>query len=132
MQSLFDSVREACGPGIWSRGIELDMDGFRMVAAEFTGNQAALRDEADRLRDQLGTGVVVLATRDGDSVRLVATVSKDIAGKKAHAGNLVRELTKMLGGKGGGRPDMAQGGGKNAAALPDALERAYALVAGTE
>ena len=87
-----------------------------------------LRDEADRLRDTLGTGVVVLGSREGGAVKLVVAVSKDIAGSKVHAGNLIREIAGMVGGGGGGRPDLAQAGGKNPDALPGALEAVYGLL----
>jgi alanyl-tRNA synthetase len=103
---------------------------FKMLAAELAGPAASLREEADRLRDQLGSSVVVLGTRADGQVSIVATVSKDLAGKSVHAGKLVKDLAAMLGGNGGGRPDMAQGGGKNADALPAALEKAYEIVAG--
>ncbi len=104
--------------------------GFRMISAELAGNAASLREEADRLRDQLGSSVVVLGTRADGQVAIVATVSKDLAGKSVHAGKLVKDLAAIVGGNGGGRPDMAQGGGKNADALPAALEKAYEIVAG--
>ncbi len=106
-----------------------EIGGIKVLAAELSGDAATLREEADRLRDTLGTAVVVLAARDAEGVKLVATASKDIAGKKVHAGKLVQKLATALGGGGGGRPDMAQAGGKHAAALPEALESVYAYVA---
>ncbi|MCB9777844.1 MAG: alanine--tRNA ligase [Alphaproteobacteria bacterium] len=105
-----------------------EIDGVRVVSAEFAGDPKGLRDEADRLRDSLGTSVVVLGSRAGGKVQLIVAVSKDLAGKRAHAGNLIRELAQMVGGGGGGRPDMAQAGGKDPDALPAALEQAYSLV----
>jgi alanyl-tRNA synthetase len=104
------------------------MDGFKVLAAELDADPKTLREEADRLREQLGTGVVVLGSRHGGAVKLVVTVSKDIAGKKVHAGDLIREVAKMVGGGGGGRPDMAQAGGKDPDALPAALQKVYELV----
>ena len=106
-----------------------EVDGFKVVAAEFSGDPAALRDEADRLRDKLGSGVVVLGSTAGGSVKIVAAVTKDLAGKRVHAGNLVRSVAQLVGGGGGGRPDMAQAGGKDAEALPGALEKVFELVA---
>jgi len=91
-----------------------------VIAAEFHGDMNAMREEADRLRNQLGSGVVVLASSTQGAKILVAT-TKDLAGKTVHAGNMVRALAKHIGGGGGGRPDMAQAGGKNPAGIPNAL-----------
>jgi alanyl-tRNA synthetase len=106
-----------------------EIGGIKVLAAEIdNGDAAALREEADRLRDQLGTAVVVLGSREGGAVKLVAVVSKDIAGKRAHAGNIVKKVASLVGGTGGGRPDMAQAGGTDAEALPGALASVYDLV----
>jgi alanyl-tRNA synthetase len=103
--------------------------GIQVLAAELSVDAATLRDEADRLRDSLGSSVVVLGSRMDDSVKLVATVSKDLAGTQVHAGKLIKQVAKLVGGGGGGRPDMAQAGGRHPDALPDALEAVYGLVA---
>ncbi|MGB0639185.1 MAG: alanine--tRNA ligase [Myxococcota bacterium] len=105
-----------------------EIDGFLVLSAEISADAKTLREEADRLRDSMGTGVVVLGSREENSVKLVVAVSKDIAGKKVHAGNLIRTVAGMVGGGGGGRPDMAQAGGKDPSALPAALEAVYDLV----
>jgi len=97
-----------------------EIDGLKVIAAEFNGDMNAMREEADRLRSQLGSGVVVLASSTQGAKILVA-VTKDLAGKTVHAGNMVRTLAKHIGGGGGGRPDMAQAGGKNPAGIPNAL-----------
>ena len=97
-----------------------EIDGLKVIAAEFNGDMNAMREEADRLRNQLDSGVVVLASSTQGAKILVA-VTKDLAGKKVHAGNMVRSLAKHIGGGGGGRPDMAQAGGKNPAGIPTAL-----------
>ncbi len=95
----------------------------RYLAAEIPGQDAAaLRDTADRLRDKLGSGVVLLASRDTDKVMLVCVVSKDLAGKFP-AGEIIRRLAPLVGGKGGGRPDMAQAGGKDPSGLPALLSK---------
>jgi len=87
----------------------------------------AMRELADKLRDKLGSGIVVLGgDKDGKALILVA-VTKDLVGR-FKAGDLVRELAKEVGGSGGGKPDMAQAGGPDAANLPRALERVYELV----
>lgn len=80
----------------------------------------ALRDSADKFKNKLGKCVVLLASVDGEKISLIAGVSKDLTGQ-LKAGDLMREIASQVDGKGGGRPDMAQGGGTNPAALPDAL-----------
>lgn len=102
-----------------------DIGGIKVIASTFDGD---LKEQADRLRDQLGTGVVVLGRDGGKSVQLVAAVTKDLAGKKVHAGKIIGAIAPVVGGKGGGRPDMAQGGGKDASQLGAALEKAYEAV----
>ena len=86
-----------------------------------------LRGHADLLLDKLGSGVVVLGARGGGKASLLVKVSKDLTGRLS-AGDLVKELAPIVGGRGGGRPEMAQAGGKDPGALPDAIERSYALV----
>jgi len=98
-----------------------DIGGVKVLAAEVEGD---LKDQADRLRDQLGSAFIVLAGRKGPKVLLVVAATKDLAGR-VHAGNLVREIAPMVGGGGGGRPDMAQAGGKNPDGIPAALQRAW-------
>ena len=95
---------------------------------EMNADGNTMRNEAERLRDTLGTAVVVLGSRESGSVKLVVMVSKDIAGKRVHAGKLIKAVAEMVGGGGGGRPDMAQAGGKNPDALPDALSKVYELI----
>ncbi|MED5370027.1 MAG: alanine--tRNA ligase [Myxococcota bacterium] len=106
-----------------------EIDGIKVLAAELPADVDTLRKEADRLRDKLGTALVVLATRQG-GVKIIAAATKDVAGKRVHAGNIVREVAKAVGGGGGGRPDMAQAGGKDPEKLPEALELVYTLVKG--
>ena len=77
-----------------------EVEGVRVLAAEFDGD---LREQADRLRDQLGTGVVVLAARRGPKVQLLAAATKDIAGSKVHAGKLIQVLAPPR-GRTRGRP----------------------------
>jgi len=87
-----------------------------------------LRDTLDQLKNKLGSGVVVLLTAQDDKGSLIAGVTKDLTGQ-VKAGDLVRELASRLGGKGGGRPDMAQGGGTDVSAVPAALQAVPELVA---
>ena len=105
-----------------------EIDGISVLSAELPGDANTLRDQADRLRNQLGSGVVVLGSRENGNVILVAAATKDLLSKGIHAGNIVREVAKVVGGGGGGRPDMAQAGGRLPDALPDALEKVYDLV----
>ena len=70
----------------------------------------------------------MLGSRDNGAVILVAATTKDLIGKGVHAGNIIRDIAKLVGGGGGGRPDMAQAGGRNPDALPEALEHVYTLV----
>ena len=106
-----------------------DVQGISVLAAKLDGIESkALRDTLDQLKNKLGSGVVVLMAAQGDKVSLIAGVTKDLTGR-IKAGDLVRELASRLGGKGGGRPDMAQGGGTDVSAVPAALEAVPELVA---
>jgi alanyl-tRNA synthetase len=105
-----------------------EINGVSVLSAELSGDANTLRDQADSLRKKLGSGVVVLGSRENGNVILVAAATKDLVSKGIHAGNIVREVAKIVGGGGGGRPDMAQAGGRNPDALPDALEKVYELV----
>jgi alanyl-tRNA synthetase len=72
--------------------------------------------------------VIVLGSTENGRVALISAVTKDLAGKKIHAGKLVGAVAEAVGGKGGGRPDLAEAGGKDSDALPAALEAVYELV----
>jgi alanyl-tRNA synthetase len=87
----------------------------------------ALRDTLDQLKNKLKTAVVVLASVDGDKVQLAAGVTADTLGK-VKAGELVNFVAQQVGGKGGGKPDMAMAGGTNPAALPAAMASVQAWV----
>ena len=80
-----------------------------------------------RSGDQLGTSLVVLVAKHGDKVQLLAAASKDIAGKRVHAGKVIEAVAPLVGGRGGGRPDLAQAGGSNPAGVSAAIERVYTL-----
>jgi alanyl-tRNA synthetase len=99
--------------------------GVTVLIAKVDGD---LREQADRLRDQLGSSVLVLASEADGKVQLLVAATKDVAGARFHAGKVIGELAPMVGGRGGGRPDLAQAGGADVAGLPAALERAEALV----
>ncbi len=99
----------------------VDVDGIKVLAVNMEGVDAkSLRDAADQFKNKLGTAVIMLAAVDGEKISLVASVTKD-ATDRVKAGDLMRHVATQLGGKGGGRPDMAQGGGSDVAALPATL-----------
>ena len=98
--------------------------GIKVLAAAIDVDDAKiLRDTGDQLRDRLGSGVIVLAGTGGAEVKLIAMVTKDLV-DRVQAGKLLGEIATQLGGRAGGKPEMAQGGGKDAAAVPAALEAA--------
>ncbi|MCU1274975.1 MAG: alanyl-tRNA synthetase, partial [Bryobacterales bacterium] len=100
----------------------------RILAARLDGmDRQQLRALADSLRNKWKTAVVVLASAEDSTVSIISAVTKDLTAK-VHAGKLVGAVAQAVGGKGGGRPDMAEGGGKNPDALPAALEQVYADV----
>ncbi len=115
------------------RGEELvsqavEVNGIKVLAATLDGaDPKLLRETVDRLKEKLGSSVVVLSSVDGDKVRLVAGVSRDQTGQ-VKAGEIIGEVAAMVGGRGGGRPDMAQAGGNDPAALPGALAAVADLV----
>jgi alanyl-tRNA synthetase len=105
----------------------VEVAGVQVIAAEVEADAKVLREQADRLMEKLGSGVVVLAARDERSARIVVKVSRDLT-DRFHAGKIVAQLAADVGGKGGGRPDMAQAGGKAPDGLPAALERVASIL----
>jgi alanyl-tRNA synthetase len=104
------------------------IEGIHVVAEELDGVDAqALRNAVDRLKDRLGTAVIVLASVDSGKVRLAAGVSNDLVAR-IQAGNLVNFVAQQVGGKGGGRPDFAQAGGSKPEKLASALSSVPAWV----
>jgi alanyl-tRNA synthetase len=100
----------------------------RILAARVDGmDRQQLRALADSLRNKWKTAVVVLASAEDSNIAIISAVTKDLT-SKVHAGKLVGAVAQAVGGKGGGRPDMAEGGGKDPRALPAALEHVYAEV----
>ena len=98
------------------------MNGARVLAASLDGaDPKSLRDTVDQLKNKLGSGVILLAAVDGDRIALTAGVTSDLT-DRLKAGDLMKEFAGRLGGKGGGRPDMAQGGGSDIGALADTLK----------
>jgi alanyl-tRNA synthetase len=102
--------------------------GVKVVAAEVSGtDKESLRQLVDSLRQKLGSGVVALGTVEDGKVALIAGVTKDLTAK-VHAGKLIQALAKMVGGSGGGRPDLAEAGGKDTSALKSTLGTIPALL----
>ena len=98
-----------------------EINGVKVLVAIVEGlDSKSLRDTTDQLKNKLGTAVVLLATVDGDKVSLVAGVTKDLT-DRVKAGELVKEIAQKVGGKGGGRPDMAMAGGNSPDQLPEAI-----------
>ncbi|UTE74272.1 alanine--tRNA ligase [Rossellomorea marisflavi] len=96
------------------------VDGVNVLTAKVGGGD--LRNMMDDLKQKLSSGVIVLASANGDKVNIIAGVTNDLVKEGYHAGKLVKEVATRCGGGGGGRPDMAQAGGKDASKLDDALQ----------
>ena len=114
---VMDQVKEVKGVKLLATAVEgVDMNG--------------LRDLGDQLKDKLGEGVIVIASNADDKVNLIAMATDGAMAKGAHAGNLIKGIAGLVGGGGGGRPNMAQAGGKNPAGIPDAIAKAEEVLAG--
>jgi alanyl-tRNA synthetase len=119
IDQLKTRIAQSASAGLEARASE--KNGVRYVAAQVDGlDRQQMRMLADGLRNKWKSGVVVLASVEDSGVAIVAAVTKDLT-SKVQAGKLVGTLALAMGGKGGGRPDMAEGGGKDASALPQAL-----------
>ena len=107
-----------------------EVKGVKLLAVSLTDvDMNGLRDLGDQLKEKLGEGVVVLASVAGGKVSLLAMVTDQAQKAGAHAGNLIKGMAAIVGGGGGGRPNMAQAGGKNPAKVPEALEAAADILA---
>ncbi len=105
-----------------------EVNGAKIVVGEMpAGPEEALRTQLDRLRQKAGSAVVVIGWTDDGKVGLMAAATDDLVKKGAHAGKLVGEAAKVVGGKGGGRPNLAQAGGKEPGKLAEALQLARKL-----
>ncbi|CEK30934.1 alanyl-tRNA ligase [[Clostridium] sordellii] len=104
---------------------KVDINGVKIVTSKFEDmDMDTLRNTADTLRDKLSSGVVVLANVAGGKINFVATATKDVVEKGVHAGNIVKEVAQIAGGKGGGRPNMAQAGAPDVNKVDEALNHA--------
>ena len=107
---VMDRVKEVNGVKLLATAVEdVDMNG--------------LRELGDQLKEKLGHGVIVIASSSNGKVNLVAMATEEAMAKGAHAGNLIKGIAALVGGGGGGRPNMAQAGGKNPAGIPDAIAK---------
>ncbi len=107
-----------------------EVNGVKVLACEVeAADMNSLRDMSDMFRDKLGSGVVVLGAKSDSGVNLIVAATKDLTKQGIHAGNMIKEIAKVTGGGGGGRPDMAQAGGKDYSKLAEALALTEGLVA---
>ena len=90
----------------------------------------AMRNLGDSFKEKLDNAVIVLASANGDKVNLIAMASDEAVKKGAHAGNMIKKIAALVGGGGGGRPNMAQAGGRNPEGIDAALEEAKAVLEG--
>jgi alanyl-tRNA synthetase len=105
-----------------------EIKGVKVLAANVPGvDREGLRQMVDNLRQKLGSGVVVLLSVDDGKVSLITGVTKDLT-PKIHAGKIVQELAKLVGGSGGGRPDLAEAGGKDTSGIERAVSSVYPLL----
>ena len=134
VKALEKEIAQLKGKLASSQGDELvnqavDVNGLKVLAATLQGADAkTLRETMDKLKDKLKTAAIVLAAVEGDKVQLAAGVTKDAIGK-VKAGELVNFVAQQVGGKGGGKPDMAMAGGTDASGLPKALQSVQGWVA---
>jgi len=105
-----------------------DINGIKSLAKRIDGlEQKELRDFGDKLRDKLGSGIIALGSVKDGKVSLIVMVSKDLTAKY-HAGKIIKDMAAILGGTGGGKPDMAQSGGKDPGKLDAALDALYTII----
>lgn len=120
IEALQSKLASSQGSDLASQAEEIN--GVKLLVAKLEGVEAkALREIQDQLKNKLGSSIVVLGIAEDEKVSVIVGVSKDLTGK-VKAGELVNMVASQVGGKGGGRPDMAQAGGKDPAALPAALD----------
>ena len=108
-----------------------EVNGVKLLATSVDGvDMNGLRELGDQLKEKLGEGVVILASSNEGKVNLIAMATDEAQKAGAHAGNLIKAIASKVGGGGGGRPNMAQAGGKNPAGIPDALAEAKTALEG--
>ena len=108
-----------------------EVKGVKLLASKVAGvDMNGLRELGDQLKEKLGEGVVVLISETDGKVNMIAMVTDGAMGQGAHAGNLIKGIAGLVGGGGGGRPNMAQAGGKNPAGIDAAIEEAAKVLEG--
>ena len=108
----------------------VEVNGMKVLATKVDGvDMNGLRELGDQLKEKIGEGIVVIASNVDGKVNLMATATDAAMKAGAHAGNLIKEIAKLVGGGGGGRPNMAQAGGKNPAGIDDAIAKAKEVAA---
>ncbi len=107
-----------------------EINGVKVIAVQVPSLPSqVLRDMSDSLRERIKSGIIVLATNSEDKPSFLAVVTQDLVAKGYNAGNIVREVAKVTGGSGGGKPTMAQAGGKDKTKIDEALQLVKKLVA---
>ena len=120
LEQLKAKLASSAGSDLMDKAVEVD--GVKVLAAKLDGaDPKSLRDTMDQLKNKVGSGVVLLATESDGKVNLIAGVTKDLT-DRFKAGDLVKAAAEKVGGRGGGRPDMAQAGGTDPAGIPAALD----------
>ena len=128
LEQLKGKLASSAGSDLAAQAV--DVNGIHVLAARLDGADAkALRDTVDQLKNKLGTSAIILGAAAGEKVTLIAGVSKD-ATDRIKAGDLVNSVAQQVGGRGGGRPDMAQAGGNDPTALDSALASVTEWVTG--
>ena len=118
----------AMGSADWAEEDIKSVNHIKVLAKKVTvGTPAELRDLADRIKEKIKTGIVVLGSSADSKALLIVVVTKDLT-DRFHAGKIVKEVASVVGGGGGGRPDMAQAGGTKPENLDQALEKVYEVV----
>ena len=133
LQSENDSLKNKLAQGALGDVMDQvkEVKGIKLLAAKVEGVEpGALRDLGDQLKDKLGEGVVVLAAVNGGKVNLLAMATEAAQKAGAHAGNLIKGVAAIVGGGGGGRPNMAQAGGKNPEKVQEAVDAAAEILEG--
>jgi alanyl-tRNA synthetase len=120
LEALKGKLASSAGSDLASSAIEIA--GIKVLASNLEGaDTKSLRDTVDQLKNKLGSAAIILSTIEDDKITLIAGVTKDVT-DRIRAGDLVAHVASQVGGKGGGRPDMAQGGGNQPDHLPAALD----------
>lgn len=131
LNSEIESLRSKLAQGSMGDVMDqvVDIHGVNLLAASVDGvDMNGLRDLGDQLKEKLGEGVVLLVSSTGGKVSLMAMATDGAVGRGAHAGNLIKACAALVGGGGGGRPNMAQAGGKDPSGIQDALAKAKEIL----